>query len=160
MKLPAKNNADLFGILKQSAIDHVTLSGRHSRGQAGHVSVLNQTRGITIAGNVFVADTPRKRRRGLLGLPPLSPDQGVWIAPCESVHTVGMRYSIDLVYIDRKYRVVKTVEDIPPNRASFCLRARSVIEFASGTIRRSGTQVGHQLLFAASSVDSVRALSD
>lgn len=150
----------MFVASDKSETSPVTHSGLRSWIEAGRVCLLNQTRGITIAASISVADTPRKRRRGLLGRPPLSPDQGMWIVPCESVHTVGMRYSIDVVYIDRKRRVVKTVEAMAPNRVSFCLRARSVIELASGTVRRSGTQVGHQLLFAAATVDPMSALSD
>ena len=47
-----------------------------------------------------VADTPWQRMRGLLGYPPLQADQGLLIRPCNMVHTVGMRYPIDIVYID------------------------------------------------------------
>ena len=134
-------------------------SERQSRAQAQVMCLLNQTWGTTVATNVLVADTPAKRRRGLLGRPPLTLEQGIWIVPCESVHTFGMGYSIDLVYLNRRRRVVKIVEALAPNRVSFCLRARSVIELASGTVRRSGTQVGHQMALAASP-ESVSATSD
>ncbi len=116
--------------------------------RAGLVCVLNQTQCSTVATNVSVADTPGRRRRGLLGRPELEEHEGLWIIPCESVHTVGMRYPIDLVYLDRKRRVIKIIESLAPYRMSLCLRAHSVIELAPGAARRSGTTVGHQLALA------------
>lgn len=127
-------------------------SAAHSRRcsvEAQLFCLFNQTRGTTIAASISMADTPSKRRHGLLGRPSLLPSQGMWIVPCESVHTVAMRFPIDVVYLDKKRRVVKIVEAMAPYRVSLCLRARSVIELAAGTARRSGTQVGHQLLLAA-----------
>ncbi len=112
------------------------------------VRVLNQTRGSTLSARVVVADSPAKRRRGLLGRPPLALDEALWIVPCEAVHTVGMRYPLDLVYLNKRHRVVKTVEALPPWRISLCLRGRSVLECSAGAIRASGTRVGDQLAIA------------
>lgn len=152
MNLPEKGtNLNLLALFNQSTTGPFAQCGVRSCIDAGRVCVLNRTSGTTVAANVSVANTPRNRRRGLLGRPPLSPDQGMWIVPCESVHTVGMRYPIDIVYLDRKRKVVKIVEALAPYRVSVCLRARSVIELASGTVRLSRTQVGHQLQFAAAS---------
>lgn len=122
-------------------------SSTHTREnvQTRFVRVLNQTRGFAVAARVAVADTPAKRRRGLLGRPALALDEGLWIVPCESVHTVGMAYPIDLVYLDKQRRVVKTIEALPPWRVSLCLRAHSVLECSVGAISGSGTRVGDQL---------------
>jgi uncharacterized membrane protein (UPF0127 family) len=117
--------------------------------RADHVRVLNQSHRTTLATHVHVADTPRSRRQGLLGRPELRQHEGLWIVPCESVHTVGMRYPIDLVYLDRERRVVRIVESLAPYRMSLCLRAYSVIELAAGAARRSGTKSGHQLTLTA-----------
>ena len=112
---------------------------------AHNVCVLNQTRCSTVASSVSVADTPATRRRGLLGRPVLEQHEGLWIVPCESVHTFGMSYPIDLAYLDRARRVVKIVESLQPCRLSMCLRAHSVMELAAGAVRLSGTRIGHQL---------------
>ncbi|MGA2220107.1 MAG: DUF192 domain-containing protein, partial [Terracidiphilus sp.] len=74
-----------------------------------------------------VADTGAKRSKGLLGRKGLAPGEGLWIVPCESVHTIGMQFPIDLVYIDRKKRVKKIRSAVPPWRLSACLSAHSII---------------------------------
>jgi hypothetical protein len=63
------------------------------------------------------------------------------------VHTFGMRFAIDLVYLDRKHRVVKTRSQVRPWRVSTCLTAHSVIELAPGTIHNTRTMRGDTLAF-------------
>ena len=67
------------------------------------------------------------------------------ITPCEGVHTIGMRFAIDILYLDRQYRVLKVRSRVKPWRLSFCLPARSVLELPSGVTEQSGTKVGDQL---------------
>lgn len=95
-----------------------------------------------------MADRGAKRRKGLLGRNGLEPGEGLWIVPCESVHTFGMRFPIDLVYVDRKLRVRKVRSNVPPWRLSACVSAHSVIELASGAAFASKTQTGDQLEFS------------
>jgi uncharacterized protein len=111
--------------------------------------VANLTRQTELAHCVEVADNGEKRRRGLLGREMLSAGQGLWIVPCEAVHTVGMQFPIDLVYLDRDRRVEKVRNDVPPWRLSVCFSAHSVLELASGSIRRTGTKPGDKLQFSA-----------
>jgi hypothetical protein len=106
-----------------------------------------------IAPSVEVADTPKARRKGLLSRAPLASGEGLWIAPCEAIHTFGMSYPIDLVFIDKRYRVVKLVQSILPRRISFSCRAHSVIELAPGSIQESCTRVGDSLAFSTSQCD-------
>jgi uncharacterized membrane protein (UPF0127 family) len=98
-----------------------------------------------------VADTAAKRNKGLLGRACLAPGEGLWISPCEAVHTFWMQFPIDLVYLDRKNRIRKLVSAVPPWRLSACLRAHSVIELPSGTIRETQTQPGDTLEFSEAS---------
>jgi uncharacterized membrane protein (UPF0127 family) len=72
----------------------------------------------------------------------------MWIRPCEAVHTFWMRFPIDLVYLDRKNRIRKLVRSVPPWRLSGCLRAHSVMELPSGTIRATQTQLEDTLEFS------------
>jgi hypothetical protein len=76
----------------------------------------------------------------------------MWICPCEAVHTFWMRFPIDLVYLDRKYRIRKLKSEVRPWRLSGCLRAHSVIELPPGTIRATQTQPGDILEFTAASL--------
>jgi len=104
-------------------------------GDSGPLQVLNVTRGTTLASQLETALTGPTRRKGLLGRDGLQPGSGLWIAPCESVHTFFMRFPIDLVYLDGKKRVRKVRSRVDPWRLSGCLTARSVLELPAGTIR-------------------------
>jgi uncharacterized protein len=123
-----------------------------TRGEAKpdvRLKIRNLTREVVLAAGVEVADRGAKRRKGLLGRDGLSAGEGLWILPCEAVHTFGMRFPIDLVYLDRKHHVKKVRSDVPPWRLSACLSAHSVLELASGTIRRTETRPGDRLEFSA-----------
>jgi len=71
----------------------------------------------------------------------------LWIAPCESVHSFGMKFAIDLVYLDRKKKVRKIRREMVPRRLSACLTAHSVLELPVGAIDASRTEPGDQLEF-------------
>ncbi len=71
----------------------------------------------------------------------------MWIVPCESVHTFGMQFTIDLVYLDRKHRIKKVKSCVPPWRLSACLSAHSIIELPAGTVRETRTEKGDMLEF-------------
>jgi hypothetical protein len=108
------------------------------------------TRNTVLATCMEVADSAAKRKTGLLGRECLLPGEGLWIIPCESVHTFWMRFPIDLVYLDRKKRICKLKTSVPAWRLSACLRAHSVIELPSGTIYQTLTQMGDILNFSDS----------
>lgn len=112
---------------------------------AKRLRVINRTRGTVLAGSVQLAGTSAERTRGLLGRDGLAPDEGLWIIPCESVHTFGMRFAIDLIYLDRKYRIRKIRHSIKPWRLSVCLIAHSVLELPAGSVCLTGSQVGDTL---------------
>jgi len=109
--------------------------------------VKNLTRQTVLAERLEVADSGAKRNKGLLGRKGLSPGEGLWIVPCESVHTFGMQFAIDLVYLDRQLRIRKVRSDVPPWRISACLSANSVIELPSGTIFATQSRPGDTLEF-------------
>ena len=90
--------------------------------------VSNATRHTVLATCAQIADRGDLRRKGLLGRKSLPSGGGLWIIPCESVHTFGMKFPIDLVYVDRSKRVRKVKSSVPPWRLSTCLTAHSVME--------------------------------
>ena len=110
----------------------------------------NLTRRTRIASSVEVADSGAKRSKGLLGRTGLAPGEAIWIVPCESVHTFGMKFAIDLIYLDRQLRIRKIRSDVRPWRISGCLTAHSVVELASGSIRTVDAQVGDLVEFSRS----------
>jgi hypothetical protein len=107
--------------------------------------VRNETRNRVLADSAEVADSGATRRKGLLGRDRLPDGHGLWIVPCESVHTWGMRFPIDVLYLDRKQRVRKLRRAMVPWRVSMCLLAHSVLELPAGVIEQTGTQPGDQL---------------
>lgn len=107
--------------------------------------VKNLTRDTQIADKLEVAGSGAERTKGLLGRNGLDPGEGLWIVPCEAVHTFFMKFAIDLIYLDRKHRVKKVRSSVPAWRISGCLSAYSVLELPSGTIRESRTQRGDLL---------------
>jgi uncharacterized membrane protein (UPF0127 family) len=109
------------------------------------VRIRNQTRNAVLATSADVADTSAKRRTGLLKHQRLEPGAGLWITPCESVHTFFMKFAIDLVYLDRQNKVRKVRHAVSPWRLSACLTAHSILELPSGTASQTGTQPGDQL---------------
>jgi uncharacterized membrane protein (UPF0127 family) len=108
----------------------------------------NATRGTELATNARRASTYWSRLIGLLGRPGLPAGEALVIDPCSSVHTVFMRFTIDVVFADKNGLVLKTVPRLKPFRASGLLRGSTVaIELPEGTIERSATAIGDQLTF-------------
>ena len=113
--------------------------------------VTNVTRGTVLATALEVADSGPKRNKGLLGRTGLDAGEGLWIIPCESVHTFFMKFPIDLVYLDRKHRIKKVCDSVPAWRLSVCLSAHSILELPAGTIRNTRTERGDTLEFEPAS---------
>ncbi|HZB88509.1 MAG TPA: DUF192 domain-containing protein, partial [Terracidiphilus sp.] len=101
--------------------------GRREAPQGGGrpLRILNATRGIELASAARVAGTAAQRSKGLLGRAGLEPGEALWIVPCEAVHTFWMKFALDLVYLDRRHRIVKIRRNVPPWRLSGALRAHS-----------------------------------
>jgi uncharacterized membrane protein (UPF0127 family) len=82
------------------------------------------------------------RLRGLIGTREWPPSRALHIRRCNAVHTCFMRYPIDVVFIDRRGRIVKVVPALRPWRAAGAWRATAVLELAAGEAARLGWQVG------------------
>jgi uncharacterized protein len=109
--------------------------------------VVDQTTGVIIVDRAEVANTKESRRRGLLGRSSVGEREGVWIVPCSSIHTIGMQFAIDVLFIDRDGRIVH-IEEIPPNVQRFSIgTAYSVLELARGRAGSCGARSGDILLF-------------
>ena len=113
---------------------------------AGLFVVRNRTRGATLASDVQIADTPRTRRIGLLKHDRLNAGEGLWIYPSQAIHTFGMRFPIDVIFLDRRMRVKRIYQELAPFRlTSVVWSARSVLELPSGSLARTKTAVGDEL---------------
>ena len=113
------------------------------------VKVTNLTRKVVLGDSVIVAGSSGTRRTGLLKHSSLKPGEGLWIVPCEAVHTFWMKFSIDVIFLNRHKQVVKIRKDMGKWRIAMFLRAHSVLELPAGTADQSGTMLGDQLKFDA-----------
>lgn len=104
--------------------------------------IINQKTNICLFSKVSKTHTIWERMRGLLGRHALDANQGLLIEPCPSVHTIGMRYPIDVVFLDRKGTVQKIVECLKPLRMTACKQAYSALELAAGQIHNKRITTG------------------
>lgn len=110
------------------------------------VRLANITRGTVLAERAAVAETPASRRRGLLGTDSLAAGSGLLIVPCRQVHTFGMGYPIDVVFVDEAWNVKRVVHGMKPGRlGALVMRARAVLELPAGKAAETGTLVGDML---------------
>jgi uncharacterized membrane protein (UPF0127 family) len=109
--------------------------------------VYNQTRECFLSLDVTAADTIFSRLRGLIGRLKLRSDEGIWVVPSRGIHTLGLLFPLDLIYLDENFRVIHLVEYFPSFRiAPLKTQAESVLELPTHTIYSSQTQPGDQLV--------------
>ncbi len=110
------------------------------------VTILNRTRNTVLGEHVSVATTAVRRMVGLLGKQRLDPGTGLLIVPSQAIHTVAMHFAIDVVFLDRNWRVVHLLRAMLPFRMTgLHWKARCVLELPSGVIGETATAVGDQL---------------
>ena len=106
--------------------------------------IQNLTNQVTLARRVRLCRSFWSRLKGLLGTSELARDEACWIDPCNSVHTIGMKYPIDVYFLNKENEVISIVQDLRPNRIlPINFRARTVIEFKYGPKR--SCKVGDKL---------------
>jgi uncharacterized membrane protein (UPF0127 family)/Flp pilus assembly protein TadG len=115
------------------------------------VALMNERTQQPIAARVEIAATRSSRRRGLLGRDHLDEASAMLIAPCAAVHTAGMRFPIDVVFVDRQGYAVKVVSNLRPWRIALAAGGRAVIEMAAGSLRSGQVMLGDRLYLAPAS---------
>ena len=110
------------------------------------VSVTNKDQTQSLGHAIEVADSSFRRMKGLLGRKGLAAGGGLWIRPSSGVHTFFMSFPIDVVGIDKHYRVVHLWPRLQPWRITRVnLGVRTVLELPEGTISATGIRVGDSL---------------
>src|SRR5215469_6922676 len=108
--------------------------------------ISNPVRQSMLGDRIGVADTTLSRFVGLMGRGSLAPGHGLLIRPSNGVHTLWMRFSIDVLLLDREHRVLSVYGDLRPFRlTTINWKASSALELPAGTIAATNTQVGDQL---------------
>ena len=105
------------------------------------ISELNQC----VLPRVWRAVTTAERMRGLLGRPKLALGEGLLIDACNMVHTVGMTYDLDLVFLDANGVICKMVHDVRPMRFRAAFSAKVTLELPAGELTPLGLKLGQQL---------------
>lgn len=98
--------------------------------------LFNETRENVVARRTYQCKGYFDRMKGLLGTNDLSADEACWLIPCNSVHTFGMQYNIDVYFLSKDNRVLSKLEGLKPNRLTPLIwRAHSVLEMKAGSSR-------------------------
>jgi uncharacterized membrane protein (UPF0127 family) len=98
--------------------------------------------GRCVVPRAWKAESAWERARGLLGRPRLEAGEALMIEPCRTVHTFGMRYALDLAFIDRQGRICKVAYGVAPGRLAGSLFAQATVELAAGMLEASGLKLG------------------
>jgi hypothetical protein len=109
------------------------------------VTFYNASKETVLGDAVLVADTSATRNRGLLKHDHLAAGEGLWIVPCEAIHTFWMKFAIDAVFLDKHKKVTKVVANLRPSRLALSWRARSVLELPAGMAEQTRTEPGDQI---------------
>lgn len=101
--------------------------------------------GTFVATRAALAGDSRSRREGLLEREALGDDEALVVVPTQGIHTFGMRFVIDVVWVDRRGVVVRLARTVPPGRIRIAWRAFAAVELAAGRIDALGLAVGDRL---------------
>ena len=112
--------------------------------------VYNQTRQSFLSLGVDIADTHLTSLKGLLGKRRLKNDEGLWVVPSQGIHTIGVLFPIDVIYLDADLRVIHLVEHLPPFRIGpLRTTCESVLQMPTKTIYSSHTQIGDKFVIGS-----------
>jgi protein-S-isoprenylcysteine O-methyltransferase Ste14/uncharacterized membrane protein (UPF0127 family) len=108
--------------------------------------VFNETQNLDLTYRVSAASSLLTRLAGLIGTYPPDREKGLYITPCNGVHTFGMRYPVDIAFLNSEKRVVRLIRGLRPNRMTGIIRsAKSALEFPSDTLAEGDIRVGDVL---------------
>jgi uncharacterized membrane protein (UPF0127 family) len=125
------------------------------------VPVINLTKETWLATKVRKADNFMTRLVGLLKRTTLGPEEALWLMPSKGIHTIGMKFPIDVVFLNKNQLVVGLISAMAPYRlSSVHLRSFSVLELPNGTIKKSRTEVGDQFEISLAEVSEIDDLKD
>jgi uncharacterized protein len=120
--------------------------------------VVNTRADQELGNRVALADTWLTRLRGMIGVPVPQPGEGLLLSPCTSVHMYGMRFPLDVAFLDRAGKVMAVYPSLPPgSRTRWHRDATHALELPAGTLGRSGTILGDVLVWSPALATAVEA---
>lgn len=117
------------------------------------VKIVNRRTGAVTGDAIRIADTFWARFRGLIGKPPLRTSEGLLLTPCRQIHTFWMKYTLSVWFLDKDYRILAIIDDLPPRHISPLISGSfAVLELPAGTASKNGDIVDDYLeLFSGKS---------
>ena len=115
--------------------------------------ITNSRTGQVVANPAVLASSPLMRMKGLLGRASMPVNEAIILRPASSIHTLFMRFALDVIYLDRDDKILKLVPNLVPFRFSAASKGHTVLEMASGATSALDLQPGDQLLMAPLSQD-------
>ncbi len=112
------------------------------------MTVTNLTRSSVLGTRIGHARHWWQRLRGLLGRKSLGDGEGLLLEPCRAVHMLGMRFPLDVAFVDRNGEVVAVYAGLAAGRRTgYHRRARAALELPAGTLASTGTVPGDRLTY-------------
>ena len=103
---------------------------------------------ILLAENCYRPTKTWEKIRGLIGRPKLDRSSALLLDASDCIHTLFMQYSIDILYLDKDLRVIKTTSSMKPWRIAFCFEAFAILVLSGGAIQKKHLTTNHQLTWA------------
>jgi hypothetical protein len=123
------------------------------------VVVVNASKNSVVAENCRFANSVLKRMIGLLNRRSLAAGEGLLLDRCYGIHTFGMRFPIDVLFLDHDLHVLRAVSALPPCRTCATKRAVYVLELPAGTIGRTKVEAGDQIQIRAAAPSAVATIA-
>jgi uncharacterized membrane protein (UPF0127 family) len=120
--------------------------------------LINATKKTVLSDRCHFANSVLKRMVGLLNRKTLASGEGLLIDRCYGIHTIGMRFPIDVLFLDKDLHVMRAVKALPPYRTCIVKKAVYVLELPIGSIDRSGTAAGDQIQLRTPDADTTTSL--
>jgi uncharacterized membrane protein (UPF0127 family) len=125
------------------------------------MQVINRTRGQTLIERAVVARTAEERRRGLIGRASLTRGEGLVLPGTKSIHTFGMHFAIDVLFLDSEGCAVHLIEKIKRSRVSpMVWRSAMVLEMSPGLLAQTGTELGDRIELVGGDENPVPEISN
>ena len=119
--------------------------------------IMNRTRGTVLGTRVNLADSWWLRLRGFLFRPEPRVGEGILLTPCNAIHTWGMTFALDVIFLDAGGQVLEVIEGLPPGTTPDRVPGgRYVLEVPVGTIKATGTSVGDHFSWMRATTPSLR----
>jgi uncharacterized membrane protein (UPF0127 family) len=120
--------------------------------------LVNATKNTVLSDRCHFANSVFKRMIGLLNRKALALGEGLLIDRCYGIHTVGMRFPLDVLFMDKDLRVMRAVASLAPYRTCIVRKAVYVLELPVGAIQRTRTEEGDQIQFRSSESEPMTSL--